>query len=386
MNVVFLSPHFPPNFWNFCRGLREAGANPLGVADAPWEALRPELRANLTEYYRVEDLHRYADLVRALGYLTFRHGKIDRLDSMSEHWLELEARARDDFNVFGLRTADMARFKKKSEMKAVYQRAGVPVAPGRICRTEAELRAFIEEVGWPVVAKPDVGVGAAQTFKLESEREVAAYLAAKPPVDYFVEAFVSGTLVTYDGLVDRQGRVVFDSSMEFDRGIMEVVNQDSEMSYTAVREIPADLAAVGRTLVDAFGVRERYFHFEFFREPDGGLKALEVNLRPPGGYTMDMWNYQNDIDMYRAYGDLLVEGRIGAVARRPYFVTWIGRKDRFQYAWSGEALRRRFGGLIVHQARVEDVFARAIGNEGFILRSPDLDPLVEAEAAIRERA
>jgi hypothetical protein len=74
------------------------------------------------------------------------------------------------------------------------------------------------------------------------------------------------------------------------------------------------------------------------------------------------------------------------VARRPYFVTWIGRKDRFQYAWSGAALRRRFGDLIVHQARVEDVFARAIGNEGFILRSPDLDPLVEAEAAIRERA
>jgi len=386
MNVVFLSPHFPPNFWHFCRGLREAGANPLGVADAPWEALRPELRANLTEYYKVDDLHRYEELIRALGYLTFRHGKIDRLDSMSEHWLELEARARDDFNVFGLRTADMARFKRKSEMKAVYQRAGVAVAPGRLCRTEAELRAFIDEVGWPVVAKPDVGVGAAQTFKLESEREVAAYLAAKPPVDYFVEAFVSGTLVTYDGLVDRQGRVVFDSSMEFDRGIMEVVNQDSEMSYTAVREIPADLAAVGKLLVEAFGVRERYFHFEFFREPDGGLKALEVNLRPPGGYTMDMWNFQNDVDMYRAYGDLLVEGRIRATATRPYFVTWIGRKDRFQYAATGEALRRRFGDLIVQHARVEDVFARAIGNEGFILRSPDLDPLVEAEAAIRERA
>jgi len=244
----------------------------------------------------------------------------------------------------------------------------------------------VEEVGWPVVAKPDVGVGAAQTFKLESEVEVAAFLAAKPPVDYFVEAFVSGTLVTYDGLVDRQGRVVFDSSMEFDRGIMEVVNQDSEMSYTAVREIPADLAAAGKVLVEAFGVRERFFHFEFFRLPDGSLKALEVNLRPPGGYTMDMWNFQSDVDMYRAWGDLLVEGRIRAEAHRPWFVTWIGRKDRFQYAWSAAALQEAFGGLIVHHARVEDVFARAIGNEGFILRSPELEPLVEAEAAIRQRA
>jgi hypothetical protein len=386
MNVVFLSPNFPPNFWHFCRGLREAGANPLGIADAPWEALRPELRGALSEYYRVDDLHRYDELTRALGYLTFRHGKLDRLDSMSEHWLELEARARDDFNVFGLRTADMARFKRKSEMKAVYRQAGIAVAPGRLCRTAEELRAFVAEVGYPVVAKPDTGVGAAQTFKLESEREVAAFLLAKPPVDYFVEGFVTGTLVTYDGLADRQGRVVFDSSMEFDRGIMEVVNQDSEMSYTAVREIPADLAAAGRALVEAFGVRERYFHFEFFRRPDGGLVALEVNVRPPGGYTMDMWNFQNDVDMYRAYGDLLMEGHIRAEARRPYFVAWVGRKDRFQYAWSGEQLRRELGPILVHHARVEDVFARAIGNEGFILRSPELEPLVDAENAIRERA
>jgi hypothetical protein len=101
---------------------------------------------------------------------------------------------------------------------------------------------------------------------------------------------------------------------------------------------------------------------------------------------MDMWNFQSDVDMYRAWGDLLMEGRIRAQATRPYFVTWVGRKDRFQYARSGEQLRRELGPVLVHHARVEDVFARAIGNEGFILRSPNREPLLEATAVIQQKA
>jgi hypothetical protein len=386
MNVVFLSPHFPPNFWHFCRGLREAGANPLGIADAPWETLRPELRAVLTEYYRVPDMHRHEDLVRGLGYLTFRHGKLDRLDSMSEYWLESEARLRDDFNIPGLRTSDMACIKRKSEMKRRFAQAGIAVARGRICQNREQLLAFIAEVGYPVVAKPDTGVGAAQTWKIEGDRELEAYLAAKPPVDYIVEEFIAAPIVSYDGLTDRQGRVVFDASLAYEHGVMDVVNQDSEMGYTVVRDIPPDLAAAGRALVDAFGVRERFFHFEFFRLPAGGLVALEVNVRPPGGFTVDMWNYQNDLDLYREWGNLLVKGRIEARATRPYFVTWIGRKDRFSYAWSTDQLRKELGPMLVLHARVEDIFARAIGNEGFILRSPELEPIAEATAAIREKA
>jgi hypothetical protein len=38
-------------------------------------------------------------------------------------------------------------------------------------------------------------------------------------VHYLVEEFVSGEPVTYDGLTDLEGRVVFDASMVFDRGI-----------------------------------------------------------------------------------------------------------------------------------------------------------------------
>jgi hypothetical protein len=193
-------------------------------------------------------------------------------------------------------------------------------------------------------------------------------------------------MFSYDGLADREGRVLFDASIQYGGGVMETVNDDSEMWYSLVRVIPPDLLELGRRVVRAFGVRERFFHFEFFRRPDGTLVALEVNMRPPGGLTVDMWNYQNDVDMYRAWGDLLVTGSTGAKATRPYQVTWVGRKDRFRYAFGPAEVRARFGGLLVHHERVSDVFARAIGNEGFILRSPDPEPILEAAAFIHRKA
>ena len=91
MNYVILSPHFPPNYYPFCVHLRRRGANVLGVADAQYDHLNPELRNALTEYYRVDDLHNYDQLLRALGYFTYRYGKIDGLDSQNEYWLETEA-------------------------------------------------------------------------------------------------------------------------------------------------------------------------------------------------------------------------------------------------------------------------------------------------------
>ncbi len=386
MNVVFLSPNFPPNFWNFIRGLKEAGATPLAVDATAWEALSPGLRQHLAEYYKVDDLHDHGALVRALGWLTHKRGKLDRLDSMNEYWLETEARLRDDFNIAGLRSADMARIKRKSEMKRAFQEAGVAVARGRICRTEAELRAFVAEVGYPVVAKPDSGVGAAATWKLASDADLPGYLAQKPPIDYIVEEFVKGDMVSYDGLTDREGKVVFDASILYGAGVMETVNADDDMSYQLVREIPADLVAAGRAVAKAFGVKERFFHFEFFRQPDGRLVALEVNMRPPGGLTVDMWNYQNDVDMYREWGNLLVTGSIGARATRPWQVMWVGRKDRFRYAHGPDDLRARLGGMLVHHARVSDVFAKAIGNEGFILRHAEPARLLEARALILQKA
>ena len=132
MNVVFISPHFPPNFYNFVVAAQQAGLNVFGIADTPFEELGSDLRHALTDYYFVADLHHYGELVRACGYFTYKYGKIDCLESHSEYWLEQDARLREDFNIPGLRPRDMEPVKRKIRMKQVFIQAGLDVAPGTI--------------------------------------------------------------------------------------------------------------------------------------------------------------------------------------------------------------------------------------------------------------
>ena len=159
-NIVILSPHFPPHYHRFWLSVKQAGANALGIGDEPYEALSEELRSALTEYYFVSDMHDYDALIRACGYFTHRYGKIDRFDSLNEYWLGTEARIRDDFNIAGVRTADIDFIRRKSMMKELFHAAGVRVARGRVVHNPAEARALIRETGYPVIAKPDAGVGA----------------------------------------------------------------------------------------------------------------------------------------------------------------------------------------------------------------------------------
>lgn len=78
MNFVFISPNFPESYRWFCIRLRENGVNVLGVGDARYQELHPQLREALTEYYRVDSLQDYGQMIRALGYFTGRYGQ-DRL-------------------------------------------------------------------------------------------------------------------------------------------------------------------------------------------------------------------------------------------------------------------------------------------------------------------
>jgi hypothetical protein len=385
MNSVFLSPNFPPNFAYFAVQLKEAGAKVLGLADEPYESLSPELRNSLTEYYRVSDMHNYDELVRALGHFTHQYGKIDHLDSHNEYWLEIESRLRTDFNIKGINCEQINTIKRKSEMKKVFLKAGLHPARGRVCQNEKDMRDFVREVGYPVVAKPDIGVGAAKTFAIHNFTELDNYLRDMPS-DYIVEEFIAGQIITYDGLVDINGNLIFSSSLRYSKGVMEAVNEDSDIYYYAVRNIESSLEMAGLITLRAFDVRARFFHFEFFLTESGEAIPLEVNIRPPGGLTLNMFNYVFDFDCYKTWAQMVVNGISKPQRLRPYFVIYIGRKNHIPYALSHEKVLQDFKSLVVHHEPINSIFARAIGNYGYILRHPELAPLIEAAESIQRRA
>ncbi len=379
MNVVIISPNFPPNFFNFAVAASQAGLTVLGIGDAPYDMLRTELRDALSDYYYVADLHHYDAVMRACGYFTYRFGKIDRLESHSEYWLEQDARLRAEFNIQGLRPRDMEIVKRKTHMKQVFSRAGIPVSPGAIASTPAEAKALIGEMGYPVVAKPDVGVGAAETYQIDNAESLEAFFAKKAAVDYIIEHYVQGTLYSYDGLTDRDGRIVFSTAHSYHPSIMNVVNADLDVYARSYRLIPPQLEDVGIKAVRAFNVRERFFHIEFIHsEPDDTWVALEMNMRPPGGPMLDVINYANDIDLYSEWVNLVAFNTFTAETNRPYYCTFVGRKTYLLHQHSHSDILTNLKEFIVHHEPIPPVFARAMGNYVYVLRSPHMEKLQEA--------
>jgi len=377
MNIVFLSPHFPPHYFRFCQSLKAAGANVLGIGDEPYDNLAQEVRAGLTEYYRVDDMHNYDGLVRACGFFTHRYGKIDRLDSLNEYWLSTESRLRDDFNIFGVGGQEIDFIRRKSRMKDKFREAGVPVARGQLVHTVDDAHALIHETGYPVIAKPDDGVGAIATYRLNGNQDLASFFETKPDTDYIMEEFISGTIYSFDGLADRSGNPVFYTAHTISQGIMETVNEARHLYYYSLRDIPASLEKIGRECLRAFNVRERFFHIEFFQTAADQYVSLEVNMRPPGGYTTDMFNYACDIDIYQIWAELLVHNRTAVKYTRDYHCCYASRKFNQHYAHSHEDILARYGTFMVQIESVPGVFSSALGDIGYIFRSKSLDEMLE---------
>ncbi len=386
MNFVFLSPHFPPNYYQFCVHLRDLGATVLGLADEPYDTLRPELKNALNEYYWVPNMHNYDDLVRALGYFTFHYGHIDGLDSHNEYWLETEARLRTDFNIEGIQVKDLPPIKRKSLMKARFKAAGVATAPGIVIQTAEDAHQFVNEHGFPVIAKPDIGVGAAKTYKFDDLNELDAFLDPLPPVEYFLEKYVTGQIQTFDGMTDHNGDVVFLNSLVFNQGIMEAVNEDTEVYYYTQRVIPPDLERAGRRVVKEYDICRRFFHIEFFRTPENKLIGLEVNIRPPGGLTTDMFNFANDIDVYYEWANIILHNKFSSAYSRPYHCGYIGRKWNRSYTHSHQEIMARFGKEIVHFEEISGIFSAALGNFGYLARSPNMKEIIAIAEFILEKS
>lgn len=379
MNFVMISPHFPANFETFAVRLHEAGFHTLGIADAPYHELSEGLRAHLTEYYRVDNMEDYDQVYRAVAYFAHKYGRIDRIESHNEYWLELDARLRTDFNVFGYQTDDMLAVKTKRQMKEIFSEHGLKVAAGDVFHSEAQARALAERLGFPVIIKPNSGVGASDTYKIKSSEELEEFFGYQnPEVEYIMEEFIDGDIVTFDGLTDHDGEIVFYSSLEYSEAVLDTVEKDGDMYYYVPRTIPDDLVALGKICVEAFQVKERFFHFEFFRVKETKeLMALEVNCRPPGGLTIDMWNYANDFDVFREYANIVKDNLFEAEILHPYNVVYISRKGNQTYAHSIADIWANFGDKIISIQSVPGVFAKIMGEEGILARTQTLEEMRE---------
>ena len=386
MNYLLVSPNFPISQEFFAKGLKEKGINVLGVGSESYDALSQTLKDNLVEYFRVNDLEDYEEVFRAVAFLTYKHGKIDRIESNNEYWLELDARLREDFNVYGVKPKQLELTKYKSKMKTMFKEAGARVAKGYAANNKEELNGILKKLELPLIAKPDNGVGSANTYKLLTQRDVEEFINEwNEKVSYFFEEFVeNGVLCTYDGLINQHGDIVFETSFIYTQPTLDLVNNGLDYANIIEPTIDPKLKELGQRIVYKFGMRERFFHIEFFRLPDGEYIALEYNNRIAGGTCIDLYNYSYNVSLYEIYADVVLDKKIKDIVTNKYTLS-LSRRNRYQYKNSLEDIKAKYSYSIRMITTVPEVFSAAMGNTMIIISVENKEQITEVMNYVHEK-
>jgi carbamoylphosphate synthase large subunit len=352
VNIVFVEPAFPANQRQFVRALAQAGASVIGVGERPAEALDDELRSWMTHYHHVPSVVEVGALTDTVRWIQDKVW-VDRLEATVEAHTLAVAQVRENCTIPGtsVRTAWLCR--DKPSMKEALRAAGVPTAASTAAGTVAEVVAFADAVGYPLVLKPRSGAGALDTVRVDSRADLDAALTRfgeQSVQSIAVEEFVEGHEGFYD-TVSIDGAASVDFVSHYYPNVLEAMRTrwispqfvatnrvDSVAEYQSLREL-------GARVNEALGIGTSATHMEWFFGPKG-LRFSEIGCRPPGVGAWDLYSVGNDLDLYREWANAIVHNHI---AERP----------SRRYATGIVALRPDRDGQITGYAGVEEVQARS---------------------------
>jgi formate-dependent phosphoribosylglycinamide formyltransferase (GAR transformylase) len=332
MDVLMISPGFPPEMPYFTRALAAVGARVLGIGDQHKEALAPEVRAALTAYHRVPDLWNedavVDEVLRELGGRT-----VDRVECLWEPAMILAGRLRDRLGVPGLSAEESRVLRDKESMKAALDAAGIRTPHHYRARSADEVRNAAERTGYPLIIKPIAGAGSADTHRVREPGELARALElVRHVAEVSVEEFIEGEELTYD-TISADGRVLFENVAWY-RPNPLVARQNEWISPQAVclrdlsRPEIAGGVELGRRVLRALNIRSGFAHMEWFRKADGEVVFGEIGGRPPGGRLVHVMDFSCDCDLFIGWAEAVVRGSISQDLAKKHNAAIIFKRAR----------------------------------------------------------
>lgn len=383
-NFIFISPEISKNYYKFCECLKKNGINVLGLSSAKESELNVQLKNCLTEYCQVPNMSNYDEVMRAVAYFTYKYGKINWIESNNPNYLELDAKLRKDFNIStGVNSDDIEKYITRDGMKQYCRKSHIPTLRHAPVTTLNKALLFVERVGFPIVIKPDSINKSYKHYEIKTEKELNdffnnTYLDQK----YIMEELIKGDIITYDGICNSKGEVLVEAC-HVAPSIMNEVNNDDISYYTNIK-VSNRLSAAGKKIIKGFDIKSRFFHFEFIKLSEtkrglgkaGRYVSLEANIRPAGGYTIDMINHANSIDIYQLWADMIAfdEIRHTYQGNKHYCVT-ASRRDGKKYLHTNDEIVEEYGKQIVMNERLPEAYAISMGNEMFTAKVQTLKQL-----------
>jgi biotin carboxylase len=320
MNVVFLSPSYPPEMHQYTRGLAEVGANVFGVGDAPRQGLPQSLKPYLADYLQVPRIMDEDDVIeRVTAWLRGR--SVDRILSNWEPLVILAAKLREKFNMPGMSVDQVRGFRDKQLMKERVRAAGLRTPHSFRVRSETEIFEAAEKIGYPLILKPIAGAGSADTYRVNSKAELEKTVKAMRHVpECSCEEFIEGEEFTFD-TISIGGTPIYENSAQYlPPPLLARSEQWISPVIITVRDMRPLAAGVklGRQVLKALQMGDGFTHMEWFMKPNGEAVFGEIGCRPGGAHLVDQMNYTGDIDLFREWARVVCWHAFEASTERKY--------------------------------------------------------------------
>jgi hypothetical protein len=358
MHIVFIEPRFPANQKHFIKGLAEVGATITAIGEGSKESLDDDLKRWLTHYEPVQNVCDEGAVLSAVRFIQSK-ARIDRLEATVEAHIMPTAKVREAAGIPGtsVRTAFLCR--DKPAMKEALRAGGVPCAQSTGASSPAEVQAFAEKVGYPIILKPRDGAGASGAVRVDRAGELDGAMRSlgldRGARSVAVEEFIEGHEGFYDTLTIN-GEVVHDFACHYYPNVLEAMRtrwiSPQFIATNRIDSAPAydEVKTLGKKVVGILGIETSATHMEWFFGPKG-LKFSEIGCRPPGVRAWDLYNVGNDMDLYREWAMAVCHGRpsqrpsrrfsAGIIALRP-------SQDGTIFKYEGlEAIGKAFGPWII---------------------------------------
>lgn len=352
-HVIMVAPHFPANQRRFVRGLKRVGARVTGVCDSPPEALDSEVRDLLDDFEYTPNVTDANGLYDAVRRVQARGPWVDRLEATIESHMLATAQVREATKIPGLPAEQVLLCRDKFLMKRFLRERGIPCARNAEIDDAEQARAFVGEVGYPVILKPRDGAGAHATYRLDDDEGLGVALHETGlnrgrAGGFTMEEFVEGHEGFFDTLTCN-GEVVFEAVTHYYPNVLEAMRTrwiSPQMVHTnrVFGGGYEEVRGFGRQVIEALGLTTTATHMEWFYGPKG-LSFSEIGARPPGVNHWDMYSEANEFDLYTEWARALVWGDVHHGPSGRYCAGMIN-------------LRPSEDGTIVGYSGVEEIQAR----------------------------
>lgn len=325
----------------------------LGISQGPISA---ECRELFAEMRSVPDVHDTEQLIAAAQ--TF--GSLNKIVTAQETLLLPVAEANEALGFVAMSSETVKRTLDKSRLKATLRRAGVKTPRDQMLTNLAEAQSFAGEVGFPIIIKPVGGSGALTTFAIHNEEQldqVVRLIQPSPTHPVIAEGYLHGVELCFDTITIANEPQYYSLCFYNPPIINALENPGRQWQCVMLRDIDnyiyQDFIAQGLAAVRALAVGDAMTHMEGFQSRGGPEGFVDATLRPAGARIAPMFGFACDVDPYRVWARVVVDGCFDGPFERKYVVATIFLRSL------GSGLVERVDGIDTIYEKVDDLLVEA---------------------------